>query len=361
MSFHKSFSVVCLAGALFSGCGAESPSADVNQVQQLARGDGWGSTNSNQLFGGTLSGVTITGLYFSEGAWYLSTASSLTYAMVSGIQYNGAEVAAADFSTSLGYFQLLGEQPELLKESSFNLELAVAAPLEGTLRFTGAQLGSSFARYATAWIAAGSDPDVTPPSLCPHEQTDADGNTIVTNEGVIPIGGTRWLLNGSRTADANAISLGCAQDAIGGCVNWGYGPWGTKLEEGTGLPLAMASVHQACTRMKRADVCGSGSPITTGTVADYGETVIHVRDRVGVHATTNQTYTTMEAFWDENGASCINASEFRNDSPTIAQRMQINLALCPARNVACTATHTTVLMSARPCTVTSATGACIAN
>jgi hypothetical protein len=113
--------------------------------------------------------------------------------------------------------------------------------------------------------------------------------------------------------------------------------------------------------MKRADVCGSGNPITTGTVAAYGETVIHVKDRVGVHFTTNQTYTTMEAFWDESGASCFNASEFRNDSPTLAQRLQINLALCPTRNVPCTATHAKVLLSARPCTATSATGTCIAN
>ena len=44
--------------------------------------------------------------------------------------------------------------------------------------------------------------------------------------------------------------------AIAKCVLWGYRPWATY----NGTPLAQ--YHQACTRMVRADYCGTGTSYT---------------------------------------------------------------------------------------------------
>lgn len=360
MSLHKMFSVLCLASVIGSGCGVEPEDTSRDAVQQAIRGDGWSSTNYNQLFSATLEGQTVTGLYFSGGAWFVSTASSLTYAQVTSIAYNGQAIAPQNLTTAQGSFLVIGADAE---DASVELVLTVAAPLAGTLRITAASTATdgSFSRYTTQWVSAHADDATTSVGLCPREVLVTKTTTQTVYETMIPIGGARWNLSGSKVSDANAITLGCSQDAIGGCVEWGYGPWGTRPDEVTGKPVSMASVHQACTRMKRDDVCGSGSPLTTGYDAAQGVTTIHVKDRVGIHADTNQTLATMEAFWNENGASCFNESEYRSTNTTLLQRLAIIKTQCPSRFVACTSSHSGVLLSARPCTLTSAAGECVAN
>ena len=48
------------------------------------------------------------------------------------------------------------------------------------------------------------------------------------------------------------LTLACEGGAITKCIRWGYQPWaqhsGSSLKE----------LHQACTRMARADYCGTG-------------------------------------------------------------------------------------------------------
>ena len=362
MSFHKYFSALCLASVMAGGCGVAPSSGDQDQVHKALRGDGWTNTNYNQLFGATMSNQTVTGLYLSGNQWYVSTSSSLTYAPVQGITYNGQSISAQSLTTSQGAFQVVGADSE---DAAATLVLTVGGSLPGTLTITTESVDASgtFTRYAAEWISGGDDADggAAPVSLCPRSVLDADGGVQTVSESLIPIGGARWSLDGSRTSDANAITLSCSHDAIGGCVTWGYGPWGTRTDEVTGKSVAMSSVHQACTRMKRDDICGTGSPVTTGFNPAFGSTTIHVRDRVGIHSDTNQTYATMEAFWDENGASCFNQSEYRSTDPMLLQRLAINIALCPNRAVACTANHSRVLLSARPCTATNASGDCVAN
>ena len=268
MSLHKMFSVLCLASVIASGCGGEPATSERDAVQQGLRGDGWTNSNYNQLFSATLDGQTVTGLYYAGGMWFVSTSSSLTYAQVSSIAYNGQVIDPRNLTTGQGTFQVIGADSE---DAGVELVLTVAAPLAGTLRITSASVATdgSFGRYSTEWLPASSDDPSAAVGLCPREVLVAGSSktatqTQVVYETMIPIGGVRWSLNGSKTSDANAITLGCSHDAIGGCVEWGYGPWGTRSG------VSMASVHQACTRMKRDDVCGSGSPLTTGYDAAQG-------------------------------------------------------------------------------------------
>jgi hypothetical protein len=73
-----------------------------------------------------------------------------------------------------------------------------------------------------------------------------------------------WDQKGARTdrtiVDGRelSVSYSCATGAIAKCVTWGYAPW-----------VVGADVHQTCTRMVRADYCGSGASFTkNGTVID---------------------------------------------------------------------------------------------
>ncbi len=359
MSFHKMFSALCLASVMVSGCGAEPAPSERDSVQQAARGDGWYSANYNRLLGGVIGPEEISGIYNLDGRWYLSTLNNQTYAPVTRITYGGQAVEPQDLATSQGVFVLSGDRETLVQNRASSLEFTVEGNLNGTLRVTPSSTSAdgSFTRYTTEWLAEGTDPDAAGVTFCPHPVTNADGTAGNQAEYVIPIGGARWGANGARVNDANSITLGCTHDVIGGCVDWGYGPWGTRVEEGTNQSRSMVTVHQACTRMKHGDICGSGDAGTTGD--DAMTTTIHVKDRVGVHPDTNQTYATMEAFWDENGASCFNLSKYRSSDPVHIAKIQIQLALCP--KPACTSTHTRMFLSARPCTATNVSGDCIAN
>ena len=359
MSFHKMFSALCLASVVVSGCGAEPAQSERDSVQQAARGEGFTSSNYNRLLGGVIGLEEISGIYNLDGQWYLSTFNNQTYAPVTRITYGGQVLASEELTTAQGVFQIGGDRGMLVQDRATSLEFSVEGVLKGTLRMTPASSSAdgAFTRYTTEWLADGTSPDELGVTFCPHPVTDADDTTGNQAEYVIPIGGARWGANGARVNDANAITLGCTHDVVGGCVAWGYGPWGTRVEEGTGLTKSMVAVHQACTRMKRGDICGSGEAGTTGD--DAMTTTIHVKDRVGIHPDTNQTYATMEAFWSENGASCFNLSKYRSSDPVHIAKIQIQLALCP--KPACTSTHTQMFLSARPCTATNVVGECIAN
>lgn len=362
MSFSKLLSGLFVASVFALGCGSDQRPDAQDQVQQSLRGDGYTNTNYNQLLGGKAGDSWISAIHFDGSQWYLSTLTNQTYAPVTSITYDGVEIQPSSLTTSQGVFMLVGDREELIQDRSHTLDFHIDGTLKGTLRMVPASTSSdgSFTRYTSLWIAEGTSEDAAP-SFCPHTVSNTGSPDTVLTEYVIPIGGARWAPNGARTNDASAITLGCTHDVVGGCVNWGYGPWGSRIDE-SGQTRSMVSVHQACTRMKRGDFCGTGDAGTTGQ-SDFMplSTTIHVKDRVGIHPDTNQTYATMEAFWDEGGAACVNASEYRSNDTTAITKFQILMTTCPARNVPCTANHTRLFLSARPCTGTDKSGNCISN
>ena len=112
MSLHKMFSVLCLASVIGSGCGVAPAVGEHDAIHQNAIRDGWTNSNYNQLFSATLEGQTVTGLYFSGGAWFVSTGSSLTYAQVTSIAYNGQATAPQNLTTAQGSFLVIGADAE---------------------------------------------------------------------------------------------------------------------------------------------------------------------------------------------------------------------------------------------------------
>jgi hypothetical protein len=93
-------------------------------------------------------------------------------------------------------------------------------------------------------------------------------------------------------------TFSCTSGVIAKCVLWGYRPWAVG-----------ASLHQACTRMARADYCGDGAPHTENG------TTIDMFDRYGLQAPANAPHLSFEAGWAEDGAVCVNEPRYDCHGP----------------------------------------------
>jgi hypothetical protein len=123
----------------------------------------------------------------------------------------------------------------------------------------------------------------------------------------IPLAG-RWDMStgtstgGDFIADPNQFTFACEGAAIAKCVGAGYAPWRTVEEcfDGVCQEIDLGPVHQACTRMIRADYCGDGEAHTkNGTPVD-------IYDAFGLQLPVNNDGTWQnEAEWSAEGALCI--------------------------------------------------------
>lgn len=128
-----------------------------------------------------------------------------------------------------------------------------------------------------------------------------------------------WDASGARQEAPGKLTLACETGVIAKCVGWGYKPW--ARQDGQSL----TELHQACTRMARADYCGNGQSHThEGTLIDF-------YDRLGVNAATTESSpdwdlsrVSFEAAWAPDGASCLARTRDGRALETIAKE-------CPAR------------------------------
>jgi hypothetical protein len=304
----------------------------------------------------------VTGLFYAAPAanstatgWWVSTATNNQYAPVVSIK-NGTKDVTALSSTQGGLVvQTPGTTSRLLQGTGLSFQMEVGAPLNALVRITSSQSGGTYTKYVTEWAPLNS---TSWSSFCPHPYTD---NTGLTNlqEYMIPVGGANWNLDGSRNDNANAIQLSCTHDSVGGCIRWGYAPWGfAPNPDGTASSQSLKNTHQACTRMKRADFCGTGDPTTTVNASTFEHTTIQLWDKHDIHSEGDQTGSSMEAHWGVNGAVCVNPAQFRTTDEEKVRRMEIQLSLCP--KPACTDTKSGsvngFVSSARPISATGATG-----
>jgi hypothetical protein len=97
-----------------------------------------------------------------------------------------------------------------------------------------------------------------------------------------------------------SVSYSCTEGAIGKCVVWGYDP--SKVGP---------DLHQSCTRMVRADYCGTGVSFTKDG------TLIDVFDTRGVQQpTTGDASLAFEAAWTTSGAACVNRPRYDTFAPS---------------------------------------------
>jgi hypothetical protein len=109
-----------------------------------------------------------------------------------------------------------------------------------------------------------------------------------------------WDERGASRDEPGKFTFACETGAIAKCIHWGYKPWAAK----DGQPLK--DLHQACTRMVRADYCGDGR---SHTRQDH---VIDMYDALGIQTRTTvasarwvPSKASFEAAWTPEGASCL--------------------------------------------------------
>lgn len=121
-----------------------------------------------------------------------------------------------------------------------------------------------------------------------HVELQADGRPVCGHgeQGVFVAG--RWEADGAHVADPELVTFSCMDGVIAKCVSWGYAPW-----------LVDAPTHAACTRLARADYCGTGVPWT------LDGTAIQIYDQVGVRPDPVTSRMPFEAAWTAAGAACI--------------------------------------------------------
>ena len=107
----------------------------------------------------------------------------------------------------------------------------------------------------------------------------------------------QWDSRGNHI-DNQRITFACTNSALAKCVRWGYKPW--KIVRGNSL----RDYHQACTRMVRADYCG------TGVAHTEDGTKIDIYDRLGIQKRTTNSGMEFEAAWKPDGAVAIGRTRF---------------------------------------------------
>jgi hypothetical protein len=128
-----------------------------------------------------------------------------------------------------------------------------------------------------------------------------------------------WDETGARHKLPGKFTFACENGAIAKCVDWGYKPWAKKDGQ------SLQELHQACTRMARADYGGDGRSHTRE------ESPIDMYDVLQLLTRTTQasqawdpTRASFEAAWTAEGASCLARTRDGQASETV-------LAQCPER------------------------------
>ncbi len=114
-------------------------------------------------------------------------------------------------------------------------------------------------------------------------------------------------VGGAKYDDPSAFTFACEGAAIAKCIRYGYKPWASVNG------VSLATHHQACTRLVRADYCGDG---TSHTVDGQW---VNLFDSVGVQHDTESW--ALEAEWDTEGARCF-TSHNRAKAPVTCQAIR---------------------------------------
>ncbi|MFY0564468.1 ADYC domain-containing protein [Archangium lansingense] len=128
-----------------------------------------------------------------------------------------------------------------------------------------------------------------------------------------------WDASGNHHDTPDKITFACENGAITKCIRWGYKPWASRDGH------SMADLHQACTRMARADYCGNGRSHT------HEDTALDIYDQRGVLSRTTESSAdwdvaraSFEAAWAPDGATCLARTRDGRALATILQE-------CPNR------------------------------
>jgi hypothetical protein len=187
-----------------------------------------------------------------------------------------------------------------LRAGVLELRMASGRVVSGQA-LVGLRLPAATSTGETVWLTvAGVEPAAGDPDLA-YYALEYQGQSLCQDgaKGLFVAG--IWDGSGARRQGAVAggldldVTFSCPAGVIAKCVRWGYRPWA----QGPAL-------HEACTRMARADYCGDGVPHTRDG------TLIDMFDGAGVQSRAGVDGFTFEAGWGPGGAVCVHEPRYRD-------------------------------------------------
>lgn len=267
-----------LVASLLGGC-AGDPEEDLGQGMEASLADNGVHLNGLHANGLHANGIHMNGLH------------------ANGTRLNGLYVANMS-----------------LDQTSFSGTIE-GKPVSG-LGFIGAQMTATLADGSALQlriddIDSSSDPEI----LLYDVSSSSDGVTWsplcrdLTGVPVrsYPLSGY-WdesegtATGGDHIQSTTEFTFACRGYALTKCTEMGYKPWQSVTEcktAGVCHTIDLSFVHQACTRMLRADYCGDGMATTRDG------TLIDITDNLGFESSAKALSWRFEAEWGSEGATCI--------------------------------------------------------
>jgi hypothetical protein len=122
---------------------------------------------------------------------------------------------------------------------------------------------------------------------------------LVSAPRALAVGGV-WDEKGARQEVKGRFTFACENGAIAKCADWGYKPWAKK--DGRSL----TDLHQACTRMARADYCGDGRSHTReDNPIDMYDVLQLLTRTTEPSGGWDPAKASFEAAWSPDGAACL--------------------------------------------------------
>ncbi|WP_437975613.1 ADYC domain-containing protein [Sorangium sp. So ce295] len=124
----------------------------------------------------------------------------------------------------------------------------------------------------------------------------------------IPLPGV-WNEHGNLEDDLDAFTFACVTSAAAKCDDWGYGHAGIRA-----VDVSATLVHEACTRMARADYCGTGGTWTRDdtTIGFWDNATVAGAEEADPPQAPGFEF---EAAWTAEGALCMHHPRWPDRSP----------------------------------------------
>jgi hypothetical protein len=294
--------------AQLCACFATQANSDWNEQGTQLQGTGVAGPQAS------CGSAPIPNHFFSIRSFSLIGMSTGNGHPVSGVTVSQGQLHGTDWTTNaplaLADWKDVTLQANVDCGSAGASSVPLAARITGTLAYDLAQLPPGPGLTGTAGLYAVEFLDPRTKQWTSVCQTPSDM--------AIPSGEV-WDATATRGASAVGFTFACVSAVIAKCYTWGYVPWAPA--KGVADP---AGLHQACTRMGRADYCGTGSANTVNGHA------IDVWDAFGVQKMAPAGTATLEAAWSPKGAICENHYRLAdiNDQPGC----QPSMAPCATAN-----------------------------
>jgi len=282
--------------AILGGCLAEAtPAADPSdstltkaQTSLFAQGMRMQGMRMQgiRMQGMTMQGIRLSGATLSNKEWQLQVskgevvASSAGSAALRGSSLVGMHVFADVHNLAVA--------PPLADVAEYRITAIQSEDVTYDPTLTGNTYLYTLEQYVPetgTWALA-----------CP---TDTDGRSAAIALSAV------WDDSGARIESTAQFTFGCTIGVIAKCYRWGYRPWLPGYGD-------LASVHETCTRMARADYCGNGTPHTQdGTLINIWDTL----PPPGPIQSNEGKVKGMkfEAGWDAGGAVCLSRTRWKAD------------------------------------------------